>query len=518
MAKKVNPMEATQVMRNHNLEPLQDYPGASKPWLVRCTICGTHSTPTYAHVNSRGGGCRECGKKRSADAKRISPKSAIEFMQSQGFEPLEPFRAGKSPWKCVHLICGSVVSPQYTNVVGGQGGCKYCGKLESSRKRRLDADKVTAEVISLGYIPLEEFPGTKTSWKFQCVDCGDQFVTTLDSARSRAHPSCGKCSKARAGQKRRLPTEEAAKSMSKIGLIPLEDFPGVHKSWKCKCEICGQETFFRLTSARLRIAKDSKNPHQGCEECVFVQIGKERMLDQAEAEHRLSKLNMKILGTYLGTFEPVKAVCLKCGSENEVRLGKASNRGRACKSCSLIDRVNASKTPESEAIQRMLKAGFKPLVPYVNYNSPWMSIHLECGNEASPSLGSIKGGGGCPSCAKYGFDMTSKAVLYVLFNHKLQAVKVGITGVNTSRIQRLYKQHGWTIVKWFKFETGREARDIERVVLNWWRQDLHLPYGVTSLDAGRLGGWTETAPASQISPEQTVKYVRGVLGKFLAES
>ncbi len=518
MAKVVDPDYAASIMQKNNLNPLEPYPGAAKPWQVQCVICGTFGSPTFAHINARGGGCKFCGKKRSADSKRVNPDAAVALMRLKGFEPLETFRAGKSPWKCIHITCGSLVSPQYTNVAGGQGGCKYCGKLQSANKRRLDATEVTAEIIKLGFIPLQEYPGSKKKWACKCVLCGSKFLTTLEQVRGGAHPLCIHCNRKQMGIKRRTSNEVAVTLMKQVGLSPLETFPGASKLWKCKCNLCHSETNFRVISARLRIAKDHSNPYQGCEECVFARIGKERLLDQAEAERRLGALNMKIIGTYLGTHEPVKAVCGECGAENEVQLGKAFYRGRACNHCSLRGRAAASRTPEATAIARMLKAGFRPLVPYVNYNAPWKSTHLACGNEVSPSLGAIKNGGGCPSCAKYGFDMTSPAVLYVLYNHKYQAVKVGITGINTNRIQRLYKQHGWTIVKWFRFKTGREARDLERVILNWWRTDLNLSFGIEAASAGKLGGWTETVPSSDMSPENVVKFARSVMGSFDGES
>ena len=70
MPKRLDPAVAIAVMRESGLEPLIPYPGAAKPWKVKCNFCGTIGTPTYAHVNNRGGGCKQCGRVRTADAKR----------------------------------------------------------------------------------------------------------------------------------------------------------------------------------------------------------------------------------------------------------------------------------------------------------------------------------------------------------------------------------------------------------------------------------------------------------------
>ena len=511
MPRKVDPIAAADLMKANGLEPLESYPGAAKPWKSKCIVCGFLSSATYAHVKSRGGGCLMCGRKKTADAKRIDPKIAIDFMRSKGYEPLEQFVGGKISWRCIHLICGSEVTPQYTNVAGGQGGCNYCGKLESARKRRLDEDEAAREIIDLGFIPLTTYPGTKNKWDCACTTCESTFQTTLETARSGSKPLCRQCNLKRMGVNRRLDTLTASKVMKAVGLSTIGRFPGVHKSWKCVCDLCGNETDLRLTSARLRIAKNQHEPAQGCEKCVFSKLGQDRLLDQAEAESRLYELNMKPIGTYVGTFEPVKAICLVCGTVNEVQLGKAYSRKRACSVCSLKSRVDASKKPEQEAIVEMISAGFRPLDPYQNYNSPWRSIHIDCGNEVSPSLGAIKRQSGCSFCAKYGFDSASPAVLYVLHNNNLQATKVGITGTQTNRIDQLYKRHAWIPVKRFTFETGLEARRIERVVLNWWRQDIGAPIGVLREQAGALGGWTETAPSSLISAESTVYFIQDLL-------
>ncbi len=48
----------------------------------------------------------------------------------------------------------------------------------------------------------------------------------------------------------------------------------------------------------------------------------------------------------------------------------------------------------------MLKAGYKPLEPYLNNKTHWRSIHIKCGREVSPTYGQIRGGnGGCKHCA-----------------------------------------------------------------------------------------------------------------------
>jgi hypothetical protein len=78
-------------------------------------------------------------------------------------------------------------------------------------------------------------------------------------------------------------------------------------------------------------------------------------------------------------------------------------------------------------------------------------------------------------------------------------------------LARLNKEHGWEIITQFELITGSQARSAEKVVLNWWREELLAPIGIQPTDAGILGGWTETAPITSISIEDTIRFIQGVL-------
>ena len=55
--------EATAIMRDCALEPLEDFPGYKEKWLCRHTECGREITTTFWQVNSRKSGCRYCSTK-----------------------------------------------------------------------------------------------------------------------------------------------------------------------------------------------------------------------------------------------------------------------------------------------------------------------------------------------------------------------------------------------------------------------------------------------------------------------
>lgn len=85
---------AIAIMRGKNLEPLEPYSGAMKPWKCKCLDCGNEIQPTYAHIQQGRKGCRYCSNKKRSDRIRVSetrpslstthPDLAI---QSDGWDP-----------------------------------------------------------------------------------------------------------------------------------------------------------------------------------------------------------------------------------------------------------------------------------------------------------------------------------------------------------------------------------------------------------------------------------------------
>jgi hypothetical protein len=385
-------------MRERLLEPLEEYPGATSPWHVRCMVCGSESFPKWAKVQSRGDGCKECGKKRSADAKRIDPEDAASLVIGLGYEPLEPYVGSKRKWKLRHLKCGREVTPKYENLKIGQGGCVECGKEQSALNRRIDEEDAIERMLKSKLQPIEPYPGRKFPWRCRCLRCGQVTTTTMETVLA-GNLGCIPCGRTQRGKKRRLSVDSAIALMRRAGLDPIEDYQGRSKKWHCTCRVCSEETSISLSSVLIRIGKNEASPVQGCEACVFESLGRSRMLSQEQAEERMLALGMIPIGSYRGTFEPWKAICQKCGAENDVQLGKAFFRGKACNACSLRSRTDAARTPEDEAVELMREFGFHPLEPYRGGRYPWRSIHSDCGQEVSPRLAGLKSKkSGCAVC------------------------------------------------------------------------------------------------------------------------
>ena len=112
--------EAVTQMKNLGLIPLVTYPGAKKPWKCRCLVCTRIVYPTYGSSSSRSSGCIYCS------GHKVDIKDAKKLMLKNGLSPLEPYPGAAKKWKCRCESCKRVVTPMYTYVQRGQGGCSFC--------------------------------------------------------------------------------------------------------------------------------------------------------------------------------------------------------------------------------------------------------------------------------------------------------------------------------------------------------------------------------------------------------
>jgi hypothetical protein len=117
--KRVDSEDAVALMRAASLEPLDAYPGRHAPWPCRCLRCGQVVSPTYGAVKS-GGGCRYCNDPA------IRPEAAEAEMRSAQLQPLEPYPGSVAKWRCRCLKCNMIVTPCYSTIQRGSGGCRWC--------------------------------------------------------------------------------------------------------------------------------------------------------------------------------------------------------------------------------------------------------------------------------------------------------------------------------------------------------------------------------------------------------
>jgi hypothetical protein len=114
----------------------------------------------------------------------LDSEIALEAMRTAGLEPIDPFPGVDAPWRSVHQPCGREVSPRYTNIKRGQGGCTTCALALASIRNRMPAEEAIAVFEAAGLTPTEPYPGSNRPWRAQHAACGRITSPTLSNVRN----------------------------------------------------------------------------------------------------------------------------------------------------------------------------------------------------------------------------------------------------------------------------------------------------------------------------------------------
>ena len=163
MGVAIDPRTVTLVITKLNLKALEEFPGADVPWKLKCLTCQRESYLRYGHLTRKDRnvkGCPYCSRHK------LDPIDIAKFMSKQKLKPISPYVNANSAWECLCLKCKRRVYPRLSDLRKGQTGCIYCAGLK----------KVESEVIELankcGFTPLEKYPGANKGWLCRCNVCG----------------------------------------------------------------------------------------------------------------------------------------------------------------------------------------------------------------------------------------------------------------------------------------------------------------------------------------------------------
>ncbi|MFH8395765.1 hypothetical protein [Streptomyces sp. NPDC018036] len=212
---------AAAVMRAAGLEPLEPYPGTAFPWKSRCTKCGAIVSPRLGSLTgrSRRPGCKRCADRANGEAQRHDEDLAVAEMREHGFEPQEPNRGVKYPWRCLCHGCGTITSPTFGSILAGQSGCRRCADLRAGAAQREDPERAAASMLEAGLEPLEPYTTTMTPWRCRCTTCSRTSTPTLSKIRSgRGCKYCARFGFDRAAPARVYVVTHAQHGAVKIGV------------------------------------------------------------------------------------------------------------------------------------------------------------------------------------------------------------------------------------------------------------------------------------------------------------
>ena len=95
---------------------------------------------------------------------------------------------------------------------------------------------------------------------------------------------------------------------------------------------------------------------------------------------------------------------------------------------------------------------------------------------------------GCPTCAKYGYDINSDSYLYLLEQNEWEMYQIGITNVPEVRLGK-HRRLNWELIEIRGPLDGQLARELEKSILEMLRTkgadlgNIHI--------AGKFDGYSE---------------------------
>ena len=470
MTSRRDPVQAAEIMRDAGYEPLEPYQSLKHKW--RCTHrnCGREVTPTLGQILRGQGGCKFCARVY------VDPAAAVEVMRHAGYEPLEPYVNSSHRWRCRCVQCGRETFPRYDEARIGSR-CVYCAR------KKLDPTDAVKLMKDAGFEPLEAYPGLMDPW--ECRHSCGRIVRPRYAHIQQGRRGCEYCSRQSMADQFRWTDDEAYAFIEELGYTPIVPYPGRNNApWLMKHRECGREVTPRLAGLQ--------QGQGGCKPCHQDRLAERYQTPEDVAESRLRAAGFEPLEPYPGKNHTPWRAKHTCGKVSSPALANLQS-GSSCVWCA-EKRVDPL---EAEAFWR--EQGLEPLEPYGASHRPWLSRHLACGREVSPTWNSVRGGSGpCKFCADHGFDRSAPGILYLIRHLSLAAIKIGVT-TEAARNSRLaaHAKNGWELLDLRRTATGDIAEILESAVLSWWRNDLKLPLGATRFDMPQ-SGFTETAPFSEV--------------------
>lgn len=324
----IDPKDAIREMENVKLQPLTDFPGASKKWKSKCEVCEAIVSPRLSDIRMGHAGCRKCansiaGRNRRLDRNPIRSGKSRRFeevlkeMHNANLEPLEPYQTSQTKWKCKCLRCGAVVSPTYSQIKQGVGGCRSCFLRRQPLIGRMDESKAISIMQKKNLQPLEPYPGAMKPWRCKCLDCGTEIRPRYAHIQ-QGRKGCKVCGYRKNASIRRTPQSQAISIMENAGFEPLEPYKHRHHPWKSRCRKCGN-----LVSPHLGAIVNG----QGCRFCSGLVVDPER------AKQKMIAANLEPLVDYPGAAKPWESRCLKCLNIVKPRYSQLAYGIGGCKFC-----------------------------------------------------------------------------------------------------------------------------------------------------------------------------------------
>lgn len=345
---------------------------------------------------------------------------------------------------------------------------------------KVDPKKIERMLKAAALVPLEPYKSNTAKWKVLHETCGNEVVTTWAEVQS-GQGGCGVCRYTKIAQKLRKPEESAILIMREAGGEPLEPYKNNHTKWKVKCLRCSEICYPLLS-----------NIVKGQGVCMLCRP-KSPVVTEAQALKFIKTKSLTPVEAYKNAHQKWLLTCEVCSKSDYYVYSQMKAQNHGCVYCS------KHKVDPADAILLFKQMGFEPLENYQNAKKPIKARCVACNRVSTKRYDDIRSGRGCKYCQTSALDLLAPTNFYIMKHLALDAIKVGVGNVN--RKQDRIKQHqrdSWILFYVFEVETGELALKLEKGILDWLRQELRLPIYLSKSEMPQ-GGWTETISAESIS-------------------
>lgn len=317
-----------------------------------------------------------------------------------------------------------------------------------------------------GVHPLEPYPGSNAKWRCKCLRCDEEVFPRYATVVKGGEGGCNACAKKTAGQTRsaQIREKDFPEACARAGVTALSEFKNAFEKIDLRCNRCGNE--FRMVWSPLRAGR-------GCPKCSRKKQS-EREIAESEslATQLLVDANVRPIGPYRGMAKPFPGVCLSCGSQVKPKPHALQQGQGACYKCGKTEggrkrKEAAYSLEEALAIMAARDVEIAPSEPYPGASKPWPGKCTICGLPVATSISNArKGKGGCRVChsldSDSAFDFFGQGILYLIGSEKFRAYKLGIAGVETTRLTA-HRSAGWDQVLFTYEAKGFEVNYVEQL-------------------------------------------------------
>jgi hypothetical protein len=397
MVKRISSEEATQILMNNGLRPLEPYKNSKTRWKSIHIECGTTCFPLLEKVKLGQIGCPTCRYKKAAKSLKFPEEKAKAIMVAAGYEPIDPYVNALTKWKCKHLVCGRIVYPLLNTIQSGGGGCKECGSKATGLAKRNPKEKVEIVLKEKDLILIGEYRDSHSKIKVKCKRCDTVFFGIYTVISRESGRGCKNCALIASAEKFRLSPDVLLKRLAKSNLVLEGTYKNSKTTLQCRCLKCNKS---------FGIYPGSLSKGSGCPTCNRAAAGLlRRNEEKAAIQVMISVGQVEPLEPYPGAGKRWKSQCINCAQIVFPTYSGINGRKQGgCKYCADKKRGIARRIPQEKAYALFLENGFIPVSgeKYLSAETQLKCKH-SCGATVSITYRRLKrniavGSGSCRPC------------------------------------------------------------------------------------------------------------------------